>query len=238
MRAFGGVVAARPACVATSDVAAPTSKVFENVRLFIIHRPALCIVVQGAKWTTFGERRLHYRTSQAMVVSVEMPGASQVVHGAPDAPYLSAVIELDQAILREVSMEAPPTPASDEHAAAFVMELNEAILGCAARAVSLLGEPQAIPLLYPGVKRELCYRLLAGPHGGVFARMAVGAERNRRLKYLQTGGIAHASERAKISCINDKIGHLYTSDEIIISFIPIYRRDKYTGDFPLYAPFM
>ncbi|WSH69765.1 AraC family transcriptional regulator (plasmid) [Rhizobium ruizarguesonis] len=149
----------------------------------LIHRPALCIVVQGAKWTTFGERRLHYRTSQAMVVSVEMPGASQVVHGAPDAPYLSAVIELDQATLREVyeSMEAPPTPASDEHAAAFVMELNEAILGCAARAVSLLGEPQAIPLLYPGVKRELCYRLLAGPHGGVFARMVVGAERNRRL---------------------------------------------------------
>jgi hypothetical protein len=29
-------VAARPACVATNDVAAPTSKVFENVRLFII----------------------------------------------------------------------------------------------------------------------------------------------------------------------------------------------------------
>ncbi|WP_205680434.1 AraC family transcriptional regulator N-terminal domain-containing protein [Bradyrhizobium sp. LVM 105] len=59
-------------------------------------------------------------------------------------------------------MEAPPAPASDEHAAAFVMDLNEAILGCATRAVSLLDEPQAIPLLYPGVKRELCYRLLAG----------------------------------------------------------------------------
>ncbi|WP_430642455.1 AraC family transcriptional regulator N-terminal domain-containing protein [Bradyrhizobium frederickii] len=68
-------------------------------------------------------------------------------------------------------MEAPPAPASDEYAAAFVMDLNEAILGCATRAVSLLDEPQAIPLLYPGVKRELCYRLPAGhmalscPHG-------------------------------------------------------------------------
>src|SRR5690606_19074870 len=53
----------------------------------ILHKPALCIVVQGVKWTTFGDRRLEYRTGQAMVVSVEMPGASQVVEGGPDAPY-------------------------------------------------------------------------------------------------------------------------------------------------------
>jgi hypothetical protein len=45
----------------------------------IVHKPALCIVVQGAKWTTFGNTRLHYRAGQAMVVSLEMPGFSQVV---------------------------------------------------------------------------------------------------------------------------------------------------------------
>ncbi|MCL6706917.1 AraC family transcriptional regulator [Pseudomonas sp. R2.Fl] len=148
----------------------------------LIHRPALCIVVQGAKWTTFGDRRLEYRSGQAMVVSVEMPGASQVVRGGPEAPYLSAVIELDPVVMREVyeTMDGPPTPAVDENAA-FVMDLDEALLDCAVRVVGLLTEPKAIPLLHPGLMREISYRLLTGPHGAVFARMVVGPERNRRL---------------------------------------------------------
>ncbi|WP_323992919.1 AraC family transcriptional regulator [Nguyenibacter sp. L1] len=147
----------------------------------ILHKPALCIVVQGAKWTSFGALRLEYRTGQAMVVSVEMPGASQVVEGGEGAPYLSVVIELDRAIMREVfeRMEAPPVP--DDRAGAFVLELDDALVGCAARAVGLLREPQAIPILYPAVMREICYRLLAGPHGAVLSRLVVGVDRDRRL---------------------------------------------------------
>ena len=52
----------------------------------ILHRPSLCLVVQGAKWTTFGNVRLDYVAGQAMVVGVEMPGFSQVVEGSDGAP--------------------------------------------------------------------------------------------------------------------------------------------------------
>src|ERR1700739_2073421 len=38
-----------------------------------ILKPALCMVVQGAKWTTFGGKRFTYRAGQALVVNVEMP---------------------------------------------------------------------------------------------------------------------------------------------------------------------
>lgn len=147
----------------------------------ILHRPALCIVVQGVKWTTFGDRRLEYRTGQAMVVSVEMPGASQVVEGGPDAPYLSVVIELDQAMMREVYQSMADRPVPDDRPAAFVMDMDDELLSCAARAVRLLREPCAIPILYPAVMREICYRLLAGPYGPVLARMVVGTDRDRRL---------------------------------------------------------
>lgn len=147
----------------------------------ILHKPALCIVVQGVKWTTFGDRRLEYRTGQAMVVSVEMPGASQVVEGGPDAPYLSVVIELDQAMMREVYQRLDDRPLPDQRPAAFVMDLDEDLLACAARAVRLLREPRAIPIVYPAVMCEICYRLLAGPYGSTLARMVVGTDRNRRL---------------------------------------------------------
>lgn len=153
----------------------------ERNQTHIVHKPALCIVVQGAKWTAFGERRLDYRAGQAMVVSIEMPGASQVVEGGPDAPYLSVVIELDQATMRDVygRMDTPPSP--DAQSAAFVVDLDRMLLDCAIRAVRLLHEPQAIPILYPTVMREVCYRLLAGPYGGALSRIVVGTERNRRL---------------------------------------------------------
>ena len=38
-----------------------------------IFKPALCIVVQGAKWAIFGNQRFDYRAGQALVISVEMP---------------------------------------------------------------------------------------------------------------------------------------------------------------------
>ena len=48
----------------------------ENRTNFHICKPALCIVVQGAKWTMFGETRFDYKAGQAMVVSVELPAFS------------------------------------------------------------------------------------------------------------------------------------------------------------------
>ncbi|KGI79274.1 AraC family transcriptional regulator [Oleiagrimonas soli] len=159
----------------------------EQKQTHLVHKPALCIVVQGVKWTTFGAQRLAYRTGQAMVVSVEMPGASQVIEGGSDAPYLSVVIELDGAIMREVYARMDTPPPSVEGPAAFVMDLDRGLLDCAARAVRLLSEPEAIAMLYPTVMREICYRLLAGPHGAALARMVVGTERDRRVTHaLQT----------------------------------------------------
>ena len=49
----------------------------------MISRPALCIVAQGAKWATFGDKRLEYRAGQALVVGVETPSIGRVVEATP-----------------------------------------------------------------------------------------------------------------------------------------------------------
>ncbi len=149
----------------------------------IIHKPALCIVVQGAKWTTFGNRRLHYKAGQAMVVSLEMPGSSQVVEGGPDAPYLSVIIELDANAMRDVmeSLDDPPQLDAKPGPGAFVADFDGPLVECALRAVRLLDSPAAIPILYPGLMREICYWLLTGPYGGAIAHMILGTSRSARL---------------------------------------------------------
>jgi hypothetical protein len=74
----------------------------EKAPSHLIMRPALCVVVQGAKWTTFGDRRYDYRAGQALVVSVEMPALSRVAKASPSEPFLGVVIEFDLAVMRDV----------------------------------------------------------------------------------------------------------------------------------------
>lgn len=149
----------------------------------MILKPALCITLQGAKWTAFGDKRFDYGAKQAMVVGVEMPAVGQVIEASPANPYLGLVIELDLGTMREVveSLDAAPPAVEGTRHGVFVSDFAGPLDDCAARAVRLLDTPQAISLLYPLLMREICYWLLVGPHGGEVAKMALGSDRTRRL---------------------------------------------------------
>lgn len=149
----------------------------------MVLKPALCITLQGAKWTAFGDRRFDYGASRAMVVGVEMPAVGQVTEASPAKPYLGLVIELDLGVMREVAESLDSAPAARESVShgVYVSDFEGPLADCAARAVRLLDTPQAIPLLYPALMREICYWLLTGPHGGEVVKMALGSDRTRRV---------------------------------------------------------
>ena len=142
----------------------------------LIFKPALCVVVQGAKWATFGGTRYDYRAGQALVVSVEMPAVGRVAEASPAVPYLGLVIEFDLAVLREVfeGLDRPPEPGGEVRSGVVVTDFDGPLADCALRSVRLLGTPEAIPVLYPSIMREICYWLLTGPHGGAVATVALG----------------------------------------------------------------
>ena len=149
----------------------------------MVLKPALCITLQGAKWTAFGERRYDYRAGEALVVGVEMPAVGQVVEASPAKPYLGLIIELDLGAMREVleTLDGPPGAVDSTGHGVFVSNFGGPLAECAARAVRLLETPKAIALLYPPLMREICYWLLTGPDGGQVMKMALGSDRTRRL---------------------------------------------------------
>ena len=156
-------------------------------RLF---KPALCVVLQGAKWTTFGDQRLNYAAGQALVVSLEMPSHGRVVKASPAKPFLGVVIELDPATMREVlgSLDQPLRPDGEVGgSSAFVTGFDGPVVDCVRKLVGLLDAPGAVAALYPAVMRELCYWLLTGPRGGDIARLVLGNGHDGRvLAALQT----------------------------------------------------
>jgi AraC-like DNA-binding protein len=146
-----------------------------------IARPALCVVAQGGKWTSFGDERHHYQTGQALLVTVEMPSIGRVFRASADEPFLGVVVELSPAILWDVMAqlgEQVQVPAADARGAT-VIDMEPTLTDCVLRLVRVLERPEAVPVLAPLLMRELGYWLLSGPAAGHVAAMTFGHERSK-----------------------------------------------------------
>jgi AraC-like DNA-binding protein len=177
---------------------------------YMVFRPALCIVVQGAKSAVFGGKRIDYKAGEALMISIDMPALGTVAGASPSEPYLGLIIELDLAIMREVveRIEAQPYARQDNVRGFYLTELDGPLMECALRLMRLHETPNGIPVLYGSIMRELCYWLLTGPHGAEIMNMVVGRShspdivhaihwlRNRfmeQLRISELASIAHMS---------------------------------------------
>jgi AraC-like DNA-binding protein len=144
-------------------------------------KPALCIVALGAKAAAFGHRTVHDRAGQALLVSVEMPGRGWVVEASPKAPFLGIALKLDLAVLRDVyeQLDDPPELGKISGQGVLVTDFDGPLTDCVLRMMRLLSTPRAIGVLYPAIMREICYWLLAGPHGGEVAQMTLSSAHAR-----------------------------------------------------------
>ncbi|PMS17677.1 AraC family transcriptional regulator [Trinickia dabaoshanensis] len=176
----------------------------------LLMKPALCVVVQGAKWTTFGGKRYDYRAGQALVVSVELPAMSRIVQASPDEPYLCVVIELDLAVMREVmeQLDRPPVPDGELGHGVFVADFDGPLADCVQRTMRLLDTPHAIPVIAPMIMREICYWLLTGRYGAEVAKLVlanghvervVSAIHDLRHRFAETVRIEELASVAQMS---------------------------------------
>ena len=148
----------------------------------LIFKPALCVVLQGSKASYFGGQRFDYGPGQALVVSVEMPAMSQVTHASPTLPHIGIVIEFDLAVMQSVLEKMPHAPPKEKPARSVCVTHFEGPLSdCVLRMMRLLDMPDAMQELAPLTMREMCYWLLAGPHGDDIAHIALATDHTRRV---------------------------------------------------------
>lgn len=147
-----------------------------------LYRPSLCVVAQGAKRISLDDAILDYAAGSALAVSVEVPGFGSVTQATKDEPFLGLTIAFDIAILRDVleQMPDPPRP-SGERLGAFVEKLSEPVQDCIIRLIHLFETPEAVPILYPALKRELYYRLLTGPNGAEICKIVRSDSHTHRI---------------------------------------------------------
>lgn len=147
----------------------------ETEPLHTLYRPSCCIVAQGRKRTTVGTTSLVYDAAHYLVVGIDLPVIGAVIEARADKPYLCFKLEFDRSLIAEM-MPSPP-PRSDDLAAAGISAATPGIIDVAARMLMLLDEPDDAPALAPLLERELLYRLLRGPQGGMLFQIANGESR-------------------------------------------------------------
>lgn len=148
-----------------------------------VHKPGLCIIVQGAKEVQLAEECYRYDPLHYLVVSVTLPLAGKVIEASSDKPYLCLRLDLDPCEIAQLVSDASPIGVPDRPAerGLFLDQIDPSILDTMLRLLRLLESPDDIPMLAPMAIKEVYYRLLKGKHGHRLYEVAFGDSQAQRV---------------------------------------------------------
>jgi len=133
-----------------------------------LYDPVLCLILQGRKQVSIGEQTLSFGAGECLLVSHHLPVRSRITR----APYLSLVLQLDVAAIRKLYDEVADAPLGvDGSRAAETHRADPGLLDALGRYLTLADSPADAKVLGPLVSKEIHYRLLTAPFGGMLRNL-------------------------------------------------------------------
>lgn len=129
-----------------------------------IYKPVVCLILQGSKQTSLGERTFEMHRGECLLVSHDLPVVSRIIK----APYMALLVDIDVNTLRGLydDLGASPHDVADAHA----LEVHRAspkVIDALGRYLSLIESPTDAQVLGPALSREIHYRLMMAPVCGM-----------------------------------------------------------------------
>lgn len=129
-----------------------------------LYEPVLCLILQGRKQVSIGEQTLSFGPGECLLVSHDLPVRSRITK----APYLALVLEVDVATIRKLYDEVAESALDSERArAAETHRADPGLLDALRRYLALADSPADAKVLGPLISKEIHYRLLVAPFGGM-----------------------------------------------------------------------
>ncbi len=148
----------------------------------VVYKPLLCLVLQGAKESYLGGRKVKFSKGDSLIVSLDLPSLSRITDASAERPYVALALELDIEIIRELSAQLKEMPEPSECAAAMIADAADPVLADAmSRMFDLVEKPKDQKILLPLLMREIHYRLLQAGHGEMIRRLARQDSRASRI---------------------------------------------------------
>jgi AraC-like DNA-binding protein len=133
-----------------------------------LYEPVLCLILQGRKQLSIGDQTLSCGPGEYLLVSHDLPVCSRITK----APYLALVLKVDVATIRGLYDEAAESAFGHERARAVEAHwADPGLIDALRRYWALADSPADAKVLGPLVLKEIHYRLLVGPLGGMLRRL-------------------------------------------------------------------
>ncbi|WP_313700232.1 AraC family transcriptional regulator [Pantoea sp.] len=137
-----------------------------------IYSPFVSLILQGEKRLQVGDRAIRYSAGEMFTASFDLPATGDITHASEVSPYLAVRLTLDFAAISDLLHQMPVTDFSATKSGLSVNRVDDALADAWLRMVRLLAKPEEIGVMAPLVEREILYRLLQGPQGGVLRQAA------------------------------------------------------------------
>jgi AraC-like DNA-binding protein len=133
-----------------------------------LYEPVLCLILQGRKRLSVGDQTLSIGPGECLLVSHDLPVRSSITK----APYLALVLKVDVATIRRLYDEVAESAFDHERARAVeARRADPGLIDALRRYLALADSPADAKVLGPLILKELHYRLLVGPLGGMLRRL-------------------------------------------------------------------
>ena len=126
-----------------------------------IFDPMLCLILQGRKEMTFGERTYRLGAGECALVSHDLPILSRV----REAPYLVVLLNIEADVLRSLYEDVGQLALPGEAQALEVHRADAQLLDAVGRYLALAESEMDARVLAPMLQKEIHYRLLTSPLG-------------------------------------------------------------------------
>lgn len=137
-----------------------------------VYQPMLHLVLQGAKTLSIGDRVLTYEAGTYFVVPVDIPATGQIRSAGSGRPYLALSLTLEPAVIASLLLEKSDSHGQPHPACFCALPAPAEMMDAWLRMMRLVDRPQEVAMMAPMIEREILFRALQGPQGGLMREIA------------------------------------------------------------------
>ncbi len=169
----------------------PAAHIFQRteVTVFeaIVYNPVICLILQGKKEMSVGQQFIELDEGDVLVVSHDLPVASKITQASAERPYRALIFSLDLSILRGLYEQVGEAMSNKDHARSLsASPADPAWTEPMARYLELMDAPMDAQVLGPMILKEIHYRLLLSPIGGMLRNLlSLDSHASRVAKSIQ-----------------------------------------------------
>lgn len=148
----------------------------------VVYNPVMCLILRGAKETGVGTQSVTLRRGDALLVSHDLPVTSKIT----EAPYLALILSLDLGTVRSLYEQVGEAVTDAPEARALCANVAEGVwTEPLLRYLAMMDRPLDAQVLGPATLREIHFRLLMSPIGGMLRNLlAVDSHASRIAKAI------------------------------------------------------